>query len=119
MRASPRHQRLNGFGARAKRLPAEQQGPLILVLLGNAVPTIALQTSWLVLVGRALRQVMPQRDYRRSRTLPAERSPVLAVVTGIVLVQRLSHPLFTRALDRWVTDKSQPFGPQPDSPGDR
>ncbi|MEO7127077.1 MAG: hypothetical protein ABI382_08925 [Nakamurella sp.] len=50
MEHSLRRELSKGLPARVNCLTPQQQGPLILVLLGNSVFTIVLQASWLVVV---------------------------------------------------------------------
>lgn len=117
MGTSLRSGRSKDLAARAKRLPAELQGPVVLVLLGNTVFTIVLQASWLVLVWQAVRRAIRNRDYGPGQMLQAARSPASAVVTVVMVVHRLSHPLFVRALDHWLTDKDRLAGSPPGQPG--
>lgn len=103
MRGSKRRERANRLVARWERLPAERRGQVLLLMWGNSVFTVALQASWLVLLVRATRRAMQQRDRRPASVLRAARSPALAATTVTVIVHHVAGYIVIRAWDRRAT----------------
>lgn len=103
MKRSARREGSRLLAARMVELPAEKRGALILFLFGNALATLALQCGWLVFLFRAGRTVVRQGDYRPGPMLRTAWSPALGIITGLLIIRRLSGPTLLREMDRWTS----------------
>jgi hypothetical protein len=93
-------ERAQRWGTYAQQLPAHKRGELVLVLLANAILTLALLAAWLLLCVRALLWLR-SHDGERTRVLgTTARSPALRLVAAATIAHQLGRMIFARALDR-------------------
>lgn len=111
-----RRERGRLLAARSKQLPAEDRGRMVLVLFGNAVFTITLQTVWIGSLIQAGRRVVRRGDYRPVPLLRTAWSPTLGTTSALVAAQNLARPLLVRQLERWVAAKVAPVRPEARGP---
>lgn len=94
-------ERSEAVSAYAESLPPQERGALILVLLVNAILTLALEAGQLALVVRTLRRATKAEDPVRT-ILGCATSPSTATAVGASALHKLVRERFLRQLNRRV-----------------
>jgi hypothetical protein len=94
-------ERSEAVSAYAESLPPQERGALILVLLVNAILTLALEAVQLALVVRTLRRAAKAEDPVET-ILGCAISPSTATAVGASALHKLARERFLRRLDQRV-----------------
>jgi len=101
MLAAHAPERSEAVSAYAEWLPPQERGALILVLLVNAILTLALEAAQLALVLRTLRRAAKAEDPVET-ILGCARSPSTATAVGASALHKLARERFLRKLNQRV-----------------